>query len=628
MPALETADSNNRYDVAILGGGLAGMTLALQLKKKRPGTRIFVAEKRAGPAPDAAFKVGESTVELAAHYFASVVGLKDHLERDQLPKAGLRFFLPAGDNSDIAQRVEWGPRALPKIPSYQVDRGRLENELGKRCLEQGIGLQGGSFIDGVDLGKDQHTVTIVRGGPGGERSTVTARWVIDATGRFGLLKRKLGLAKSDGHTVNAAWFRLDGGLDIEDWSGDDDWLGRMDKPGVRRLSTNHLMGQGYWIWLIPLATGAISIGICADPRFHPFSQLDNLDGLLAWMEHHEPQLAASLASRRDQVLDFLTAPDFSYGCERVFSPDRWCVTGEAGAFLDPLFSPGSDFISLSNTFITQLVARDLDGGQIQPKSPFRVLKARIFFSIGEKSAKKESGGEPPFDITKATRKIAAHSPLEFLNFLYLRTFEEFIAIYRDQYRAFGNPQVMVAKIASGLLIYWSMVANLFINGRFDDPDFQASLTKQLGRLGKQGGRFQRFFLEWNEREDRQWTGAMIGPADMQFIAEWQAVLADPFDDDELRNGIDKGLDQLGALAVFLFHTAAEGLPGKPGPDARIDPLKIGLDPARWEKDGLVSESGLTLDEAKALIPGVENLLLENRGAGLASMEPAAAPPST
>src|SRR5919106_1791089 len=82
------------YDVAILGGGLAGLALALQIKRARPDTTVFVAEKRQEPAPEAAFKVGESTSESGAHYFRDVLGLGDHLRDSQLTKFGLRFFMP------------------------------------------------------------------------------------------------------------------------------------------------------------------------------------------------------------------------------------------------------------------------------------------------------------------------------------------------------------------------------------------------------------------------------------------------------------------------------------------------------------------------------------------------------
>src|SRR5689334_18909104 len=98
------AQPADRYDVAILGGGLAGLSLALQLKQARPATSIFLAERREGLAPEAAFKVGESTVEISAYYFAEVLGLKEHMESDHLHKFGLRWWFPAGDNSDIAER--------------------------------------------------------------------------------------------------------------------------------------------------------------------------------------------------------------------------------------------------------------------------------------------------------------------------------------------------------------------------------------------------------------------------------------------------------------------------------------------------------------------------------------------
>ena len=156
--------ARERYDVAILGGGLAGLTLALQLRAARPDTSIIVFEKRVGPAREAAFKVGESTVELSAQYFANVVGMKDHMEAAQNPKAGLRFFFPADGNEDISRRVEWGSPRWPPVPAYQLDRGRFENELGERVAAAGVDLLGGSRVQEVALGRggDDHRVTILR----------------------------------------------------------------------------------------------------------------------------------------------------------------------------------------------------------------------------------------------------------------------------------------------------------------------------------------------------------------------------------------------------------------------------------------------------------------------------------
>ena len=84
------------HDVIILGGGLAGLTLAIQLRQRFAGLDVLVLERKQHPLPEAAHKVGESTVEIGAHYFSKVLGLEEHLQTCQLRKYGLRFFFSEG----------------------------------------------------------------------------------------------------------------------------------------------------------------------------------------------------------------------------------------------------------------------------------------------------------------------------------------------------------------------------------------------------------------------------------------------------------------------------------------------------------------------------------------------------
>ena len=120
-----------QYDVIVLGGGLAALTLSIQLKRSNPDISILILEKREGDAPMAAHKVGESTVELASHYFRNVLGMKEYLETHELPKHGLRAFFKSNNKNDITTRVELGPRRKLVVPSHQIDRGTFENYMIK-----------------------------------------------------------------------------------------------------------------------------------------------------------------------------------------------------------------------------------------------------------------------------------------------------------------------------------------------------------------------------------------------------------------------------------------------------------------------------------------------------------------
>src|SRR3546814_9904249 len=138
-------------DVTILGGGLAGLTLEIQLRRQDPALRVTVVERNAHPVREAAFKVGESTVEIGAHYFAHVLGLRDHLARAQVRKFGFRFFFSAG-RMDVDRCTALGVRKLMPPPFWHIDRGRFENFLAKRARALGVDSRTAATVPGRQLG--------------------------------------------------------------------------------------------------------------------------------------------------------------------------------------------------------------------------------------------------------------------------------------------------------------------------------------------------------------------------------------------------------------------------------------------------------------------------------------------
>jgi flavin-dependent dehydrogenase len=578
----------DRHDVAILGGGLAGLTLALQLARELPAASVVVLEKRKGPAPLAAFKVGESSLEIAGHYFADICGLRDHLDADHLWKLGLRYYFPAGDNRDITRRVEWGPpaprREIPfRIKTYQIDRGLFENELADRCRANGVDVRDGSAVQDIELGTggEDHTVTF---DSDGREQAISARWVVDATGRASLLKRKLDLGKEVEHRINASWLRLSGGLKMDEWSDDPEWQARMQQQQVRWLYTNHLMGKGYWVWLIPLSTDSISIGIVADPRFHPYERINTFEAALEWLDEHEPLVADAVRARPDDVQDFLKIENYAYGVERVYSPDRWCLTGDAGAFTDPFYSPGSDFIALGNGCIGDLVTRDLAGEE-----------------IGER--------------------------VEQFNTMFLQQFERQLDFYTRQYEFWGNPQVMCAKVCWDLLVYWGLTSVRYVHGLWHDLEFAASVSDLLDQGYGLNEHMQGFFREWHAIDEREAENVYVALIPFAAVGLRRIDLERPLDAEGLKTLLAENVERMEGVAVAMFHKACERLPDAELQEGQaVNPYAVGLDPERWEEDGLFDAPGLTLEQAKARAEGIETIWLdEPQPAGL-SGPPGMGPP--
>jgi flavin-dependent dehydrogenase len=508
--------SHATTDVLIMGGGLAGLSLAIQLKQRDPTLQVCVIERRKHPVREAAFKVGESTVEIGAHYFAHTLGFADHLENEQIRKFGFRFFFSEGQD-DIPACTEVGVSQILPTPSWQLDRGRFENFLGQQAHALGVEFIDEAVVRDLHIGSDGdlHQLHYVRART---RHVRQARWLVDASGRAALIKRQLGLAQSNEHDVNAVWWRVDGHVDPNQWGSDPAWLSRCDPPD-RWRSTNHMCGPGYWFWLIPLSSGAHSLGIVCDARMHPLDTMDTHDKAMAWLYQHQPRVAASIDTPAHALQDYMSMRHFSHGCKQVFSADRWALTGEAGVFLDPFYSPGSDFIAISNGYICDMIERD-----------------------------------------RAGKSFAAHAQI--YQQLYFSFYENTLTLYQDQYPLFGDALVMPLKVIWDYTYYWSVLAPLYFAGKLTDIALLGSLRASLDAANTLNRGMQALLRQWGQRNQGPLRPdqRLLDQYRIGWFHELNHALNAQDADDALRSRISGNVQRMHQLAAELLAAARQQHP--------------------------------------------------------------------
>ncbi len=418
-------------DVAILGGGLAGNFLARQLRLDVPDASVAVFEK----TDQHRWKVGESTVEIASNYMVRKLGLSTYLYDQQLPKMGLRFFFDTPEkNAELCDMSEIGTDRPPAKPSFQLDRARIEADLRVMNADMGADIQIGWTARDVKLGEggEPHRFVVVN--DDGERRAYRARWLIDATGRESTVARIKDLCTPEPvHQLMAVWGRYENVRDI-DQIRNHAWRNRAGYI-ARSLSTNHFCYPGYWIWFIPLGRGVMSVGVVGEK--HIFRRgMRQEEGFRAFIDEHR---APSWLMENAVPLDIEGYTQLAYGVKQFFSTDRWGLIGDAGAFTDPFYSPGSDFISTACDFLTDLIKRDRAG---------------------------ESGRE------LAERTDAYDGYMRF-------RWETTMPIYRQLYSTFGSYELLRIKFNFDLGCYFNLLFDPFaLDKHLDLRYLKGQLTRQ------------------------------------------------------------------------------------------------------------------------------------------------------
>ena len=347
------------YDVVIIGGAFSGAATALMLKRKRPSASVLIIEKTA----EFDRKVGESTTEVSSCYMTRILGLTNYLGHEHLAKQGLRFWFCDRPDQPFDDCVEVGARYQARVPTFQVDRAKLDSHMLEVAVRAGCDLWRPAKVTNCELdGANGQRVSAIVDLT--ERN-VRCRWIVDASGRAAVLPRKLGhFRQNSEHPINAVWARFSG---VKDWDSYD-WREKFPdyanacRTG-RSWATNHLFGAGWWCWIIPLRGGDVSAGVVYDNRIFKLPDGASLGDRLHAHILANPVGREIFGTARIIEGDVHALSMLAYHSAKVCG-DGWAAVGDAAGFIDPLYSPGLDFCSYTSYFVADLLAGALAGDEM------------------------------------------------------------------------------------------------------------------------------------------------------------------------------------------------------------------------------------------------------------------------
>ena len=376
-----TSEIAEEYDVVVLGGALSGAAAATLVLRRNPGIRVLIIER----SEQLTRRVGEATVEVSAYFMGRVLGLTRYLNENQIAKQGLRFWFKNDEVKALDQASELGARYQVRLPSYQLDRATFDEEVLRRAVEAGATLIRPATIKKVQLnaGGQQIIDFKYRDQP----RSVKARWVVDASGVAALLARKNGWwHRNTEHPTAAAWSRWKG---LKDWDGIElaakypEWSKVVH--GVRGTATNHIIGDGWWSWWIPLKGGDTSVGIVFDQRIVEFEEGGSIGERLKTFLMKHPVAKEILENATFDEEDVHWRRHLAYYSD-TFAGDGFVLVGDAAAFMDPFYSPGMDWISFTTSSAANLITQQREGWGMEPlvekyNRDFSVCHRRWFNSV-------------------------------------------------------------------------------------------------------------------------------------------------------------------------------------------------------------------------------------------------------
>jgi flavin-dependent dehydrogenase len=231
--------------------------------------------------------------------------------------------------------------------TFQVQRGQFDKVLADTATKQGVNIHYGYTVNQVDLTADP---VLYVSNDAGQAYQVNAKFILDASGFGRVLPRLLDLEKpSNLPSRNAIFTHIEDNISAPEF----------DRNKI--LISVHPQYKDIWYWLIPFSNNRCSLGVVGEPHL-----LKHLEGTLAQqlltIVNEEPGLKRLLANA-NIVQECATLKGYSADVSTL-ATNKFALLGNAGEFLDPVFSSGVTIAMQSATMAVDSLLKQLDGHKV------------------------------------------------------------------------------------------------------------------------------------------------------------------------------------------------------------------------------------------------------------------------
>jgi hypothetical protein len=238
--------------------------------------------------------------------------------------------------------------------TFQVQRADFDFILAEQAVAAGVEIKYGAAITNVEFSQSPYRIQVEE--EDGTESSMEVGFVLDASGFGRVLPRLLDLELPSEFPSRVSMF-----THIED-RADTEFFDRN-----KILICVHPQHQEVWYWLIPFSNGRSSLGVVTPAARSTTNSEDILEELKRWV-FEEPRLSKILHNANFDT-PARSLQGYSCNVTKLWG-DGFALLGNAGEFLDPVFSSGVTIAMKSADLAVEVLHRQLQGETVNWQQEF------------------------------------------------------------------------------------------------------------------------------------------------------------------------------------------------------------------------------------------------------------------